>query len=130
MKKQYYEINANGAIIGQFNNAPAVENNFTIVHTTPPPESMLKPCWDGDRWVDNATRFEKEMYIDEQTSLNIKRWARDKGKNEEYYINCGIQSCLEKNTDSTTVYNRHYKEYRAFVDRQKEIGKAKKQALN
>ncbi len=131
--KTYYELDKNGHIIGQFDSPPPKDLSLTIAHTTPPPQAMLKPSWVGDTttgtWVDAATRAEQEDCIDGETDAAIQNWAREKGKNEAYYINCGIRVCINKITDTTNIDYRHYHEYRAYVDAQKKLSKAKKDAL-
>jgi len=44
--KTYYEIDKEGQIIGQFENAPPEDSGLRIVNTHPPDEKLLKPRWD------------------------------------------------------------------------------------
>ena len=130
MSKFYYEINKNGKIIGAFEQAPQLNNSHTIIHTTPPPPTMLKPCWIANKWTETATKTEQEEHIDQETDNTIKTWCRNKGKCEEYYINCGIKVAMGNITDTTNTYYRHYQEYQSYRDTQVKIGKQKKAALN
>ncbi len=79
--------------------------------------------------MDVATRAEHEEHIDQQTSAAIKQWCRGKGKNEDYYINCGIRVAIGAISDNTNVDFRHYHEYRTCVEAQKKLAKVKKAAL-
>lgn len=55
---------------------------------------FLKPVFNTDTrlWEEGSSEGEYNWYIDKQTSAKIKDWCRtEKGKNEEYYLNKGIQ---------------------------------------
>ncbi len=122
--KIYFDIDKNGQIVGQFDSAPPANDALNIVHSVPPPESMLKPRWLGDanngQWFDAATRTEHEAHIDAKTDASIQTWCRDKCKNEAYYLNRGI---------AHGKGDREYKEYRAFVEKQKQIAAIEKKKI-
>lgn len=126
MEKQYYEIDNKGTIIGQFHTKPELAEDCIVVHSMPPPNSMLYPRWIDGAWTDAATCTEHEEHINHLTDNAIKKWCRNKGKNEEYYINCGIKIAIENIKDTSNMNFRHYKEYRDFVTKQIELGKQEK----
>ncbi len=128
-EKLYYQLDKEGGIAWEYDLEPPAEAGVQIVHTTPPPVDMLQPRWLGGQWVDFAPRTEHEARIDSETDEAIQGWAREKGKNEAYYINCGIRLVLSKNIDSTSTDYRHYHEYAAQVELCKKAGKLKKAAL-
>ncbi len=127
----YYEVDAQGSVVMVYTYKP--EGGTATVVDTPPPGGMLKPRWVGDAttgtWLEAATRTEREEQIDRETDEAIQAWARAKGKNEAYYINCGIYVCMNNVSDTTDTQYRHYQEYRATCDAEKKLAKARKGSL-
>ncbi len=133
-----YRIDLNGFLKEPvFMPIPLFEIDESIVEN-PPPDNFMMPRWDGGKWEDKpicegifrpffdldknkweegASSADINSIIDAETDKLIKQWCREQNKNEEYYINRGIE--YGKNDDK-------YQQYCIEKEKIKETQKLKK----